>query len=121
VIVAVFRRRLKAGVTFEEFQRAWEADRGFGVQARVFAAVSLDDPREVLTVGFVDLPADALAEGEARVADQEQVRHTRIDEVIESTELRAMYGLRTEHDFTGDPREIVVGSAESLLAAFSET
>ena len=119
MIVAVFRRRLKPGVTFEDFQRAWEADRGFGVEARVFAAVRLDDPSEVLTVGFVDLPADALAEGEARVADQEQVRHTRIDEVIASTELRALYDLRTEHDFTADPREIEIGSTESLLAAFS--
>jgi hypothetical protein len=45
VIVAVFRRRLRDGRTFEDFKRAWEADRGFGVPARVFNAVSLTDDR----------------------------------------------------------------------------
>jgi hypothetical protein len=81
VIVAVFRRRLRDGKTFEDFKRAWEADRGFGLPARVFNAVSLD----------------------------------RIDEMIESTELRAMYRLATEHDLTSDPREVEIGSPESLL------
>ncbi len=116
MIVALFRRRLKPGATFEDFISAWEADRGFGVPARVFNAVSLEDPQEILSVGFVDIdPADMAAVGE-RVASQEQVRHDRIDEVIESTELRAFYDLRTEHDFTNDPTEIDLGSAASLLA-----
>ena len=44
------------------------------------------------------------------------MRHARIDEVIESTELRAFYHLRTEHDFSFDPRQIDLNSAESLLA-----
>jgi hypothetical protein len=51
------------------------------------------------------------------VADQEAVRHSRIDAVIESTALRAFYYLKTEHDFTGDTREIDLASAESLLAS----
>ena len=55
----------------------------------------------------------------AGVSDQEAVRHSRIDEVIESTELRAFYDLRTEHDFSADPREIPLGSAQSLLAALA--
>ena len=45
MIVALFRRRLKDGAEFEDFIEAWEADKGFGVPARVFNAVSLDDPR----------------------------------------------------------------------------
>ena len=47
MIVAVFRRRLKPGKTPEDFARAWEAERGFGVPARVFTAISLADPREI--------------------------------------------------------------------------
>ena len=115
MIVAVFRRRLRDGKTFEDFRRAWEADRGFGVPARVFNAVSLADDREILSVGFVAIEPDALPAGTEGVAAQEQVRHDRIDEVIESTELRAMYRLATEHDLTSDPREVEIGSAESLL------
>jgi hypothetical protein len=43
------------------------------------------------------------------------VRHDRIAEVIESTELRSFFELRAEHDFSAAPREIEVGGPESLL------
>jgi hypothetical protein len=114
----VFRRRLKDGASFEDFIEAWEADKGFGVPARVFNAVSLDDPREILSIGFVDVDAAALGSAVQKLADQEAVRHSRIDAVIESTALRAFFDLRTEHDFSGDPREIQLGSAMSLLSSF---
>jgi hypothetical protein len=117
MIVSVFRRRLREGVSFDDFIRAWEADKGFGVPARVFNAVSLDDPREVLSIGFVDVDASAFRSALDSVAEQEAVRHSRIDAVIESTMLRAWFDLRTEHDFTSDPREIEIASAESLLAS----
>jgi hypothetical protein len=117
VIVAVFRRRLKPGKNLEDFTRAWEAERGFGVPARVFTAASLADPREILTVGFVDLDPAELEAGVAQVAEQEQERHERIAEVIESTELREFYALGSEHDFTAEPRAIDPNSPDSLLDA----
>jgi hypothetical protein len=117
VVVSVFRRRLKQGKSFEDFKTAWVADQGFGVPARVFSAVSLEDPQEILTVGFVGVEPEDLAEGLEQSADQEEVRHNRIDDVVESTELRAFYAVASEHDFTEIPREISVGSTESLLVA----
>lgn len=117
MIVAVFRRRLKPGKTLEDFTRAWEAERGFGVPARVFTAVSLSDPGEILTVGFVDLDPAELEAGAAAVAEQEHQRHEAIAAVIESTELREFYALGSEFDFSGEPREVVPSSPESLLAA----
>ena len=117
MIVSVFVRRLKQGRTFEEFLAEWEADRGFGVPTRVFNAPSIDDPRDVITIGFVDISLEELEAGLAAVAAQEAVRHDRIDTVIESTVLRLMFEVRSEHDFTAEPRAIELGSAESLLAA----
>jgi hypothetical protein len=119
VIVAVFRRRLKSGKSFADFQRAWEAEQGFGVPTRVFNAVNLADERDVISIGFVAVEPEQLEAGIARVAGQEQGRHSRIAEVIESTDLRAMYRLTTEHDLSAAPREIELGSAESLLRAFA--
>jgi hypothetical protein len=119
VIVSVFVRRLKEGRTFAEFVDEWEADRGFGVPTRVFNAQSLDDPRDVISVGFVDVSLEQVSAGLAAAADAESVRHERIETVIESTTLRCMYELRTEHDFTATPREIALGSPESLLAALT--
>ena len=51
----------------------------------------------------------------AGVSRQEAVRHDRIETVIEKTTLKCMYDVKTEHDFTTDPRVIELGSAESLL------
>jgi hypothetical protein len=116
VIVSVFVRRLKEGRTFAEFVQEWEADRGFGVPTRVFNAQSLEDPRDVISIGFVQIGADELAEGLAAVAGQERVRHDRIETVVESTTLRCMYELRAEHDFTSTPLRVEIGSPESLLA-----
>jgi hypothetical protein len=115
VIVSVFVRRLKEGRTFAEFVAEWEADNGFGVPTRVFNAQSLEDPRDVVSIGFVDIGADELEERLAAVAEQELVRHDRIDTVIESTILRCISEVHTEHDFTSTPREIAITSSESLL------
>jgi hypothetical protein len=121
MIVAVFRRRLKQGTSFEEFKRAWEAEKGFGAPTRVFNAVNIADDREVLSIGFVAVAPEELQAGIEAVSAREQVRHGRIDEVIESTELRAMYQLVTEHDFSDEPRELEPGSPESLLHPLSGT
>jgi hypothetical protein len=116
VIVSVFVRRLKQGRTFAEFVEEWEADEGFGVPTRVFNAQSLEDPRDVISIGFVDVTVPELERRLAEAAAQERVRHERIDTVVESTTLRCMYEVRTEHDFTGAPRKVGLGSAESALA-----
>jgi len=87
------------------------------VPTRVFNAPSLDDPRDVITIGFVDISVEELEAGLASVAAQESIRHERIDTVIECTTLRRMFELRAEHDFTSAPARIELGSTESLLAA----
>jgi hypothetical protein len=117
MIVSVFVRRLKPGATFQDFVREWEADAGFGVPARVFNAQSLSDSREILSVAFVAVDAEQLRQWLSAAHASEAVRHERIDTVIESTTLRSMYELRTEHDFSHLPRQIDVGSPASLLAA----
>jgi len=117
VIVAVFVRRLKPGFSYADFEEAWCAEEGFGVPARVISATSLADPRDVLTVGFVQIDPDQLAAGSDAVADQEAKRHSRIDDVIESTELRAFYGVEGEFDFSSTPRQVDPGSIDSLFSA----
>lgn len=116
MIVSVFVRRLKEGHTFEDFVREWEADTGFGVPTRVFNAQSLEDPRDVISIGFVAVSVEELRQGLSSMAAPEAVRHERIETVIESTSLRCMYEVKTEHDFTLDPSQIALGSAASLLA-----
>jgi len=117
MIVSVFVRRLKPGATFRDFVREWEADEGFGVPTRVFNAQSLTDPRDVISIGFVAVGTGELTQWLSTAQPSEAVRHERIDTVIESTTLRCMYELRTEHDFSRLPQQIDIGSPASLLAA----
>jgi hypothetical protein len=117
MIVSVFVRRLKPGATFDDFVREWEADTGFGVPTRVLNAQSLTDPREIISIGFVAVGAEQAKQWLATAPASEGVRHERIDTVIESTTLRCMCELRTEHDFSDLPQQIDIGSATSLLAA----
>jgi len=117
MIVSVFVRRLKPGATFKDFVREWEADEGFGVPTRVFNGQSLTDPREIISIGFVAVTAEQVTQWLSKAPAAEAVRHERIDTVIESTTLRCMYELRTEHDFSHLPQQITIGSSASLLAA----
>jgi hypothetical protein len=116
MIVSVFVRRLKEGATFEQFEEEWAADEGYGIPTRVFNAQSLEDPRDVLSIGFVTASAAEFVRWAGENPSHDAERHERIDTVIESTTLQAIYDLRSEHDFTTQPITIAAGDAGSLLA-----
>jgi hypothetical protein len=102
--VAVLVRRLRPGKTYDDFIDAWYPDKGFGFAGRgPIVARNVADDRELATIGFMDLPdGAALEEAGERVAAQEAVRHDRIDAVIESTTIRAIYEVADEFDFSTD-------------------
>ncbi len=104
MFIAVFVRRLREGKTYENFVDAWYPDQGFGFGGRgPITARSLGDDREILTIGFIDLPDRAsLEQASERIAEQESLRHDRLEEVIESTSLRAIYEQLDEFDFSTD-------------------
>jgi hypothetical protein len=88
---------------------------GFRRAARVFNAQSLEDPRDIITIGVVAVTVEELQQGLAASAGPEAVRHDRISTVIESTTLRCVYEVKTEHDFTLEPEEVGLGGAASLV------
>ena len=104
MFVSVLVRRLRPGKTYDDFVAAWYPDKGFGFPGRgPILARNVADEREILAVGFVDLPDRvALDDALTRVAQQEAARHDRIDAVIESTELRGIYEVVDEFDFSTD-------------------
>lgn len=103
IFASVFVRRLREGKTYDDFKAAWYPDVGFGVPTRVINGVRLDDPREVLSIGFVDPAGQSLEEIGARIGAAEAKRHDAIDHVLESTELRAVYALVDDQDFSDAP------------------
>lgn len=99
-LVSIFVRRLKEGKTYQDFRVAWYPDKGFGIPTRVINATRADDPQEILSVGFVALPPGEIEKFVSQIAAQEQVRHDRIDEVIETTMLRGYYVIQNDDDLT---------------------
>ena len=104
MLCSMLVRRLKEDMTYDDFHRAWCPDQGFGVPARVRNARRVDDPRELVSVGFVDLPVEELATGLERVAAAERRRHERIAKVIESTVVTGIYEVLDDYDFSATPR-----------------
>ena len=104
MFIAVVGRRLRPGVTVEDFVRAWYPDRGFKVPGRgPILAQDVADEREVLTLAIVDLPdREALGEAMERLAAQEAARHDRIEALIESSKVHAIYEVLAEYDFYSD-------------------
>jgi hypothetical protein len=75
--ISVLARTLRPGATYGDFVQAWYPERGFGVPGRgPYTARSIADERQIVAVG--------------------------IDEVIESTQLRGIYELLDEFDFSSD-------------------
>ena len=100
MVIAVFVRRLREGKTYEDFRAAWMAEKRFGVPTRVVTGQRLDDEREIISIGFVDIEPEQLQAGFERVADQEQVRHDRISEVIEPGATRVFYAQLDDDDLS---------------------
>jgi hypothetical protein len=103
MIISVLVRRLREGRTYDDFRAAWLPDKGFGVPTRVVSAVGLEDPREVITIGFSDFPESEIPAFLERVGPEESVRHDRIADVIEPEMTRSFYVQVADDDLTDAP------------------
>ena len=91
MVISILMRRLRDGKTLEDFRAAWQREGGFGVPTRVVTGQGLDDPREIVTIGFTDIELDEIEGFLERTAPEEARRHDRIAEVIEPEMTRAFY------------------------------
>jgi hypothetical protein len=103
IVISVLTRRLREGKTYEDFREAWLPEQGFGFPTRMVSAQSVDDEREIVTIGFSELTEEEAQAQARRIAPQEQVRHDRIDAVMEPDMTRRFYVQIAEDDFTNAP------------------
>lgn len=103
MIISVIVRRLREGKTYDDFREAWLPDKGFGVPTRVVTGQRADDDREIVNIGFVDLPADQADAFLQQIGPQEAARHDRIDDVVEPEMTRVFYVQVADDDFTDAP------------------
>ena len=65
IVVAIVRRRLREGKTYEDFRRVWFHETGFGTDNRMFSCLNVADPREVITIALTEAVG-----GERRAPDR---------------------------------------------------
>ena len=94
MILSILVRRLRPGVSFEDFKAAWlaEADH-FGFPVEVSHAQNLADDREIVSYSLLDATRDDVLAALAtpKLAAGEAERHDRIEAVIESTVVKGLY------------------------------
>jgi hypothetical protein len=91
VVISILTRRLREGKTLEDFREAWYREGGFEVPTRVVTGQGLEDPRDIVTIGFTDIQLDEIEAFLERTAPEETRRRDRIAEVIEPEMTRAFY------------------------------
>ena len=99
--VAILRRRLREGKSYEDFRQAWFHEVGFGAPNRMLTMLNVADPREVIVVG---LTRAASVEDGARLVglDQSQRAASPLDDVIEPGVDRTFAILVAEDDFSAE-------------------
>jgi hypothetical protein len=89
VIIAVFARRIRPGVSVDDFVTAWAPDNGQPYPADVEVGLDPADNRRILTIIRFDGDMQAFQAAMPRLIHPES--HQRLAELVESTELESVY------------------------------
>ncbi len=100
IAVAILRRRLRPGRTYEDFRKAWYHETGFAAPNRMLTMINIADPREIIVIGMTQ--AETIDDARRLLAtDQDERRRSPLDDVIEP-EIHRTFGLLVaEDDFSG--------------------
>jgi hypothetical protein len=98
--VAIITRRLKEGKTYEDFRKAWYHTVGFGTPTKMYTAISVDDPRDIIVMGFVESELENYMDG-LKIDVKERLENP-LDSVIEPEVGRQFGILVSEDDFSSE-------------------
>ena len=117
IAVAIVRRRLRQGKTYDDFREAWYHRTGFGRSNRMLTALNVADPREVIVIALTEVSlddADRLLE-----IDADERAASPLDDVIEPAIDRTFGVLIAEDDFSSSGpipyRPAAAGGSETDL------
>lgn len=96
--VAIVTRKLKPGKTYEDFRKAWFHTVGFGTPTKMYTALNINDPSEIIVMGFVESEIEQFMEG-LNIDVKERLDNP-LDDVIEP-EIGRQFGMViSEDDFS---------------------
>jgi hypothetical protein len=97
--VAIITRTLREGKTFDDYRKAWYHTHGFGVPTNMLTVVNLHNPREIISIGIMEiddverLPSILQIDIEERLANP-------LDEIVEDNIERKFGIIASEDDFS---------------------
>ncbi len=97
--VALITRTMREGKTFDDYRKAWYHTHGFGVPTRMLTVVNLFNPREIISIGIMELD-DLEKLPSALNVDIEERLANPMDEVVEDTIVRQFGIIASEDDFS---------------------
>jgi hypothetical protein len=100
--VAIVKRRLKEGKTYEDFRKAWYHNVGFGTKNKMYSLINAFDEREIIVIGFTESPEDPEDIIEGLRIDVTERLDNPLDEVIEPEIERDFGILISEDDFSAE-------------------
>ena len=98
IAVAIVKRRLREGKTYDDFRHAWYHGTGFGAANRMFTLLNVADPREIVVIGLTETSLEDAARLIA--VDAAERAGTPLDAVVEPTIDRTFGILVAEDDFS---------------------
>ncbi len=99
VLVAILKRRLREGKTYEDFRRTWYHRAGFGVANRMLTVLNAADPREIVVISLTEITEDQVRR--LITIDASERESNPLDDIIEPEIERTFGILIAEDDFSG--------------------
>jgi hypothetical protein len=109
--ISILSRRLREGRTYEDFRQAWYHTVGFGSPAKLYSAINVFDPREIIVVALGEVPPGQDPMALLRIDVKERTEHP-LEAVIEPEVGRTFGLLVAEDDFS--PKGLIAYHAASI-------
>jgi hypothetical protein len=100
--VAIVKRRLKEGKTYEDFRKAWYHTVGFGTKNKMYSLINAFDEREIIVIGFTEIPTETEDILEGLRIDVKERLDNPLDDIIEPEIEREFGILISEDDFSAE-------------------
>ncbi|RJP30258.1 MAG: ROK family protein [Actinobacteria bacterium] len=97
--VAIITRTLRDGKSFDDYREAWYHTHGFGVPTRMLTVVNLHNPREIISIGIMELDDISQLPSALHIDIAERLANP-LDEIVEDTIVRKFGIIASEDDFS---------------------
>ncbi len=97
--VAIITRTLREGKTFDDYRKAWYHTRGFGVPTRMLTVVNLMNPREIISIGIMEIEEIEKLPSILQIDIEERLANP-LDDVVEDNIVRQFGIIASEDDFS---------------------